>query len=203
MARKPFYFSSYINESGIITIPVDIEGEGGNFRYSIHIPFIDANERSGKKAIVILKNPSKAGKYSPSSRRKLSDDTVYSVLDYLYKHETNFSEVIILNLFALYASVFNDTNVNEQLIYSDRNIEKNNKVINDIMADLKEGDRVIVAWGGYPKKTGFRPKYKERIGEVLGLLEGIPLWRVGDFTNGDKFPQHGLDWVDFEEMKRF
>ncbi|OBZ07576.1 hypothetical protein A8L34_25935 [Bacillus sp. FJAT-27264] len=202
MARKRFYFSSYIDEESIKTNPENIEDEGGLYRYSIRIPFIDAAERSGKRAIVIMKNPSKAGKYDLVAERKLSDDTIYKVLDYLYKHEENFSEVIILNLFALYGSVFNN-DLNEQKIYGNGNLEKNNKVISETIKKRLNGDRIVIAWGQYPKKKNFGNNYRKRINQVMKLLDGAPLWRVGDKVKiGDcEFPQHGLQWVDFEKME--
>ncbi|TCN18951.1 uncharacterized protein DUF1643 [Mesobacillus foraminis] len=93
-----------------------------------------------------MKNPSKAGKYDSIAQRKLSDETIYRVTDYLYKHDQNFSKVIILNLFAIYSSIF-DLNVEEDIIYGNENMKINNKVILSTLRDIKEDDRLIVAWG--------------------------------------------------------
>jgi len=126
------------------------------------------------------------------------------VLDYLYKHEEKFSKVIILNLFALCASVF-DTGIEHNIIFENGNIHKNNKIIVSTIATVQQGDRVIAAWGGYPERNGFRQHYRNRIEEVMMLLQGIQLWRVGDIVKdgSHRFPQHGLNWFDFEEMKHF
>lgn len=199
--RKPVYFSRFINEECVITEPTNIV-EDDLYRYSMTIPFIGRDRT--KKAIVIMKNPSKAGKYDFEAQRKLSDETLYRVTDYLYKDEQNYSEVIILNLFAIYSSIF-DENVDEELIYGNGNMERNNEVILSTLDTMMDGDRVIIAWGAYPKRIGFRDNYRERISEVISLLDGIPLWRVGELVKVDSlfFPQHGLNWYDFEEMKRY
>ncbi|WP_163971806.1 DUF1643 domain-containing protein [Oceanobacillus halotolerans] len=199
--RKAVYFSKYIQEDGIVTVPYNINEEG-LYRYSMTIPF--KGRDNSKKAIVIMKNPSKAGKFDSQAQRKISDETIYRVTDYLYKHEQNYSEVIILNLFAIYSSIF-DEGVEEELIYGNDNMEKNNRIILSTLEDLEDGDRVIVGWGRYPKRTGFRDNYRERIEEVLTLLNGVTLWRVGNFVKVDSwhFPQHGLNWYDYEVMKEF
>jgi hypothetical protein len=201
--RKNIYFSNYVNEEKILPNPNNTDDENQMYRYSLRIPFKDAEIRSGSKAIVIMKNPSKAGRKDTLRNIKLSDDTIYRVLDYLYKHELNFSEVIVLNLFALYASVFDDT-VTDELIYGKNNMEQNNQVIMDTLKGLNEGDRIIAAWGSYPKRKNFRNQYRQRISEVRDLLCHVQLWRVGDLVrDGEhKFPQHGLQWFDFEKMER-
>ncbi|OXB96855.1 MULTISPECIES: DUF1643 domain-containing protein [Bacillus] len=172
------------------------------YRYSMTIPF--KGRHNSKKAIVIMKNPSKAGKYDVQAQRKVSDETIYRVTDYIYKHEQNYSKIIILNLFAIYSSLF-DKNVKEELIYGNDNMEINNRVILSNLEEIQEGDRIILAWGGYPKRAGFREHYRERIKEVMTLLEGVTLWRVGELVeiNKSSFPQHGLNWFDYEKMKEF
>ncbi|WP_456028115.1 DUF1643 domain-containing protein [Bacillus cereus] len=199
--RKPIYFSKYIDEEYILTEPNIINGND-LYRYSMTIPF--KGRHNSKKAIVIMKNPSKAGKYDVQAQRKFSDETIYRVTDYIYKHEQNYSKIIILNLFAIYSSLF-DKNVKEELIYGNDNMEINNRVILSILEEIQEGDRIILAWGGYPKRAGFRENYRERIKEVMTLLEGVTLWRVGELVEINKsfFPQHGLNWFDYEKMKEF
>ncbi|MES1043911.1 DUF1643 domain-containing protein [Heyndrickxia oleronia] len=199
--RKPVYFSKYIDEEHINTEP-NIINETDLYRYSMSIPF--KGRHKSKNAIVIMKNPSKAGKYDTKFQRKLSDETIYRVTDYLYKHEQNFSKVIILNLFSIYSSIF-DENVIEELIYGNDNMEINNRVILSTLKEMQEDDKVIVAWGGYPNRAGFRDNYRERVEEVMTLLDGITLWSVGELVKIDRwyFPQHGLNWYDYEEMKEF
>ncbi len=215
MARKTYYFSSYIDEDGIVTHPAVIS-ESDKYRYSIQIPFKDRDQKKGKIAVVIMKNPSKAGRKEslPNNQtRRISDETIYRVLDYLYKHPEDFSSVIILNIFALYASVLKDdeteaeTNqkhVVDKLTDVD-SLAKNDTIIASTIAKLKEGDRVIAAWGGYPQLKGFNGKYRERIEKIRKLFNGKELWRVGDIVKDGtlQFPQHGSKWVDFEKMELF
>ncbi|MED3962840.1 DUF1643 domain-containing protein [Niallia taxi] len=197
--RKPVYFSKYIDVEHIHTEPNTIDASD-LYRYSISMPFKERHQ--SKKAIVIMKNPSKAGKFDMKFQRKLSDETIYRVTDYLYKHEQNFSNVIILNLFAIYSSIF-DKNVKEDLLYGNNNMEINNRVIISTLKEMQEDDIVIAAWGGYPNRAGFRDNYRERVKEVMTLLDGITLWSVGELVKTDSryFPQHGLNWYDYEEFK--
>jgi len=51
MARKTVYFSNYIDEKRITKNPINTEDEGGFYRYSITIPFINATQRSKKKQL--------------------------------------------------------------------------------------------------------------------------------------------------------
>ncbi|WP_066303987.1 DUF1643 domain-containing protein [Bacillus sp. FJAT-29814] len=201
--KKPIYFSNFIDEENIITDPPLNEIDTSYYRYSITMPFKKRNQKKEKTAVVIMKNPSKAGKYDCNNNRRLSDETIYKVTDYVYKHEENFSKVIILNLFAVYGSVFNS--IHDENIYGGDNLSKNNKKIQTIIENLKNGDRVIVAWGGYPKRKGFNQNYRERIQEMKQILNCDELWCVGNLVKDGnwKFPQHGWSWFDFEKMERF
>jgi len=164
-----------------------------------------------------MKNPSKAGNIEEDSKKMLSDDTVYKVCDYIYKHRDNFSRLIILNLFPIYGStfkniVFNSTN---ELIGSKLEYSRNNVVISEVIASLTtNGDRIILAWGGYPnlskskKVSKTRKKqvielYKRRIKEVLNIIADRPTYKVGEGLTDGKFPQHGKMWYDFDPLQRF
>jgi hypothetical protein len=199
--RKTVYFSNFVQEEQISTVPNNIT-EDALYRFKMTIPFKERNNT--RKAIVIMKNPSKAGKFDSDVQKKISDETIYRVTDYLYKHEQNFSKVIILNLFSIYSSIF-DENVDVDLIFGNDNMNLNNNVLLSTLEEVQEDDRVIVAWGGYPKRIGFRGDYRSRIKEVEALLDGLTLWRVGELVQvGSRyFPQHGLNWYDFEELKQY
>ncbi|MDR6726056.1 hypothetical protein J2W91_004562 [Paenibacillus amylolyticus] len=215
MSKKTYYFSSYVCEHGIVTNP-SVISDSDQYRYLIRIPFKDRDQQKGKTAVVIMKNPSKAGRRDPLSTeeiRRISDETIYRVLDYLYKHSEIFSSVVILNLYANYASVLKDDEVKlknsqENIVYKltdNDSLVKNDAVIANIIAELKDGDRVIAAWGGYPGLKGFQGTYRERVTKVRELMKDKELWRVGDIVRKGTqiFPQHGSQWVDFERMELF
>lgn len=86
------YFSKYCIEAEIKAK----FNETGEYRYLLTVPF--KGRDNSKHAVVIMKNPSNAGKQDENGKY-ISDDTVYRVLDYLFKNENNYSKVTILNLF--------------------------------------------------------------------------------------------------------
>lgn len=213
MTRKIF-FSSYIDTDGIITDPAIISNT--NYRNSLEIPF--KNRKLGPTAVVIMKNPSKAGLIDSDTQKVLSDDTIYKVCDYLYKHKLKFKRVIVLNLFPIYGSTFKNIvfdNPN-QLTGESLNSAYNNKILEGTVESLQsEDDRIILAWGGYPdlkkKKKALTAEvkqnvtllYKHRIKEVLEIIGNKQTYKVGDKLTDGKFPQHGKMWYDFQSLIPF
>ncbi|ARI78801.1 DUF1643 domain-containing protein [Halobacillus mangrovi] len=213
--KRKILFSSYVDEERIVTTPKEIElrNIANHYRYLISIPF--RNRIKQRIAVVIMKNPSEAGIFDNSINRRLSDDTIYNVCDYLYKHSFNFSKVIILNLFPIFGPNMKNL-VNDkpnELLGEDLNSNKNNEVFSEVFNSLNHvPHRIILAWGGYPNlgnnlpkvvKAKFRKLYKDRINEVINIIGNRPTYKVGDSLSGSKFPAHGKVWYDFEPMKQF
>ncbi|HDR7869740.1 TPA: DUF1643 domain-containing protein [Bacillus wiedmannii] len=215
MSKKKVYFSKYINEEKIILEPnitsrYKNDEEDKKHRFSMTIPFW--GRRDGGHAVVILKNPSKAGKLDEDNR-KLSDDTIYKVLDYLYKHENNYAKVTILNLFSIYGPVFKNIATQIEKV-EELSVDKNQEVLSNIIKSYNpQKDVIILAWGGYPdlndkkmkekigedKKAEIKKFYKHRINEVEKMLKDITVYKVGKLT-GKGFPAHGKSWYDYEAL---
>ncbi|WP_107950270.1 DUF1643 domain-containing protein [Lysinibacillus parviboronicapiens] len=195
---KEVYFSEYIDEENIVMDPpIYNANEDTLHRYSLTLSFRD--RKGGGHAIVILKNPSKAGKEDNTGRR-LSDDTIYKVSDYLYKKKS-YQKITILNLFTIVSGMTG--NIRELIGTSDEQIHrnKNNNVLLQLLDEdvfNEEKDRIFAAWGDYSKLL--ESQYKKRIREVLGLIGDKPLYRVGSMVNGTKYPGHGKYWYDYEEV---
>ncbi|WP_371069656.1 DUF1643 domain-containing protein [Sediminibacillus sp. JSM 1682029] len=211
---KKIYFSSYIDTEKIITEPAIIFNS--SYRYSLEIPF--KNRKEGPTAVVIMKNPSKAGLIDDDSQEILSDDTIYKVCDYLYKSKLKFKKVIVLNLFPIYGSTFKNIVFNNpnQLTGESLNSAYNNKVYESTINSLEsKDDRIILAWGGYPdlkiKKKALPAEvkqsvillYKHRIKDVLEIIGNNQTYKVGYELTDGKFPKHGKMWYDFQPLIPF
>ncbi|MBB6452769.1 hypothetical protein HNQ94_001215 [Salirhabdus euzebyi] len=190
------YFSSYVDEENIVVNPTNnIENNSICHRFSLTIPF--KQRPNGGNVLVFMKNPSDAGK--EYHKKKISDDTLYKVLDYLYKAEQRFSKVIILNLF----TIVNGTASNiKEYIGSDEELifrEKNNNLIEEHLSQYNEAnDEIIAAWGSY--NGILESKYNKRIKEVLKIIGDRPLKIVGKTVNNGKYPGHGKWWYDYEPI---
>ncbi|UPM56374.1 DUF1643 domain-containing protein [Gottfriedia acidiceleris] len=175
-----------------------IEDRENNFRYKISIPFQFAVPRKSKKALVIMKNPSKA-RIDHIMKIYHSDTTADRVLNYLYRK--SFTEVIIVNLFATYETYAENLNklVNEpnKLIGI-----QNDTIIQDCIKELEENDIILVAWGGYPKDSSKEMKiiYHERINKVESLINKKNVKYVDRLVKNKKFPLHGLQWAYDQEL---
>lgn len=199
---KTVYFSNYIDQANIKVNPSILEIEGELHRFSLTIPF--HNRKGEGNAIVFLKNPSNAGKIvvdEEGENRKVSDDTIYNVTDYLYKQK-KFQKVIIVNLFTI---VSGNTERIKGCIGKDRGRtyqEANDKEILRILHDYhEEKDIIIAAWGASTSlKKG---EYDKRIKEVLRIIEDRPLYRVGPMVGAGRYPGHGKYWYDYEEIRVF
>ncbi|USK62255.1 DUF1643 domain-containing protein [Peribacillus asahii] len=189
---KEVYFSDYCDQKGIIP-KFD---ENGDFRYLLTVPF--ENRNKGKHAIVIMKNPSNAGRQDTSGRYT-SDDTVYRVLDYLYKHQNNYSQVTILNL---YPHIGGETKKIKEMIKTDSGksyIKKNDNFIKNYLNNLSETYEIIAGWGAYSDIT--ESLYKERIKDFLKLLKEEKVYRVGSMVGKKaEYPGHGKYWYDYENL---
>ena len=193
---KPVYFSSFIAKEKIEMHPSFLEtSEKIHHRFSITIPFHD--RINGGHAIVILKNPSNAGK-EDFQDKKVSDDTIYKITDYLYKLGS-IQKVTIVNLFSRVSGspyyLRDYIGTNDELRFR----KYNDQVICQLLANFNdEQDLLIAAWGNYA--PFLESKYKERIREVLNLIGDIPLYRVGPMVNKNAYPGHGKYWYDYEEL---
>nr|WP_255358543.1 DUF1643 domain-containing protein [Halobacillus sp. KGW1] len=170
---------------------------------------------SDRVAVVIMKNPSRAGIHDAKMKRKISDDTIYKVCDYLYKDSFDFSKVIILNLFPIFGPTFKSLIIDDPnvLLGKELNNERNNEVIMQVLNSIRNvPHKIILAWGGYPnmgdnltkeERDLIRTMYKQRINEVLSMIGDRATYKVGENLSDGKFPPHGKVWYDYERMVRF
>ncbi|MFB6468234.1 DUF1643 domain-containing protein [Cytobacillus sp. Hz8] len=196
---KTVYFSNFIDEESITMNPKFFDSsEKKLHRFSITIPF--HNRIDGEHAIVILKNPSNAGK-EDTQGRKVSDDTIYKITDYLFKLG-NVQKVTIVNLFTM---VSGTPDYLKDYIGTDDELRYrtyNNEVILQLLSNFNvEKDIIIAAWGN--NKPLLESKYKERIREVIKLIGDKPLYRVGPMVNNNNYPGHGRYWYDYEDISPY
>jgi hypothetical protein len=194
---KKVYFSNFIDEGKIKMQPQSLnetDHDGILHRFSLTIPFRE--KREGGHAIVIMKNPSNAGKKDENGLR-ISDDTIYKVLDYLYK-QTKY-KVTILNLFTMVngtpAYLKEYIGTPEELRFR----KLNDDIFKSVISNFNMNKDIIIAgWGDY--KPLLESAYKQRIREVLTLIDNKPIYRVGPMVNKNKYPGHGKLWYDYEEL---
>lgn len=197
---KVIYFSNFVDEAKIEVNPINqLEEKGVVHRFYITIPF--KNRNNGGHVYVFMKNPSNAGKIDESNK-KISDDTLYKVLDFINKHENNFRKVTILNLF----TVVNGTSSNiREYIESDDEIafrKQNDEVIIKKLDHFNENkDMILAAWGSY--NGLLESKYKRRIREVINIIGKRPIHVVGSMVENGKYPGHGKCWYDYEEVSPY
>jgi hypothetical protein len=188
------YFSKYCNEA---EIAAEFD-ETGDYRYLLTVPF---NRRNSKHAVVIMKNPSNAGKQGENGKY-ISDDTVYRVLDYLFKNENNYSKVTILNLFPHIGGETNNIKDKIKTKTGKHLIKKNDLFIIDYLKELSESQEeyhLIAGWGAHSKIT--ESLYKQRIKDFFKILKDQEVYRVGRMV-GDlqQYPGHGKYWYDYKEL---
>lgn len=192
MTKKSF--PSFVDLSKIKII----EDRENNFRYQITLPFKNLDPINAKRALVILKNPSKA-RIDHKNKIFQSDVTADRVLNYLYRK--NFTEVTILNLFATYETYSENLNkfINEpnSLIG-----DKNDNIIQNTLNELDSNDLIIVAWGGYPSnsKKEMKELYIKRIKKIESLIYGKNVKFVHKMVENKKFPLHGMTWAYENEL---
>lgn len=192
---KKVYFSEYCNHNGITPVFDDEEGE---YRYQLTIPF---NFRENNKhAIVIMKNPSNAGRKDMHGNY-LSDDTVYRILDYLYKHENKYSKVTIFNL---YPHICGESKKIKEIIKTNSGksfIKKNDDFVKGYLKNFTEDEdyQIIAGWGAHSNIT--ESDYKKRIRDFFQILKDKEVYRVGPMVGKNKqYPGHGKYWYDYEEL---
>jgi hypothetical protein len=188
-------FPNYVDKKNI-KIELD---ESLDLRYLIRIP-IRSRKATDKKVLVILKNPSKA-KVNHDSGIYESDTTVNRILEYFMKH--NYSEVSIVNLFARYFTYSEDLNQftkTPKLIIGEQNDNVLERSINS-----NEYERIIVAWGGFPKNSDSQMKelYKNRIKAVEKLLKDKNTFYVEKMVDNNKFPKHAMVWYTKESRAMY
>ncbi|MGE7910792.1 DUF1643 domain-containing protein [Lysinibacillus xylanilyticus] len=205
--NKKVYFSNYIDIDNITTKP-EITNMGSH-RYFIKIPFL--NRSTGKTAIVIMKNPSMAGK-TDNKGRLLSDDTIYNVCDYLFKSQTpKFKEVIILNIMSIYGGTL--SNILSKITSLNKLSSPHNTcTLKKILGNSDDNKFIIAAWGGPPgyketEESFFTRKdlhsyYDQQIKTVLKFLKGKTVYKVGEFSS-KKYPKHGAVWYDYEPLNKY
>lgn len=160
-----YKYKSYVH---VCEIEVD---EYENCRFLIAYN-LDGGNKS-KKALVIMKNPSKAN-------HDISDQTINNVLEYM--HVFKYSKVYIMNLIPKYGTeckLIKDDLSNKQDI-----LEKNDNLICEIS---KKVSKIFVAWGGH---GGFDKQYFDsRIFAIKYYLHSKTLYCYAiNKTNGE--PKH-------------
>ncbi|PEV47418.1 DUF1643 domain-containing protein [Bacillus thuringiensis] len=201
MARrdKKILFSNYIDEKGITIVPNvgNLSLTGEVHRYAITVPFKERSLKGGH-AIVIMFNPSKAGRIDEDGKM-VSDETTYNVLNYLYQSDEKFSKVTILNLFSLYEPNLNKKNNYIKDIEEVNNQENDRKIAEIIGTAGEFQEKIIVAWGGRPKGVSSHV-YRGRIKFIKEILKGKIVYHVYDPYRKSKTPQHGSQWCDYEKI---
>ncbi|WP_404459770.1 DUF1643 domain-containing protein [Sutcliffiella horikoshii] len=145
--KRVIEFSHYVDETNIrISQEIVANSKIPMHRFSIFIPF--NNREIGPVATVIMYNPSKAGLKIDIGKR-ISDFTVYNVLQFLYHHKEKFKAVRIMNLFSSYSS--NPRRLNSSKL----NHIKNNRALKNRISKINHvrGDKLILAWGNLPKSA--------------------------------------------------
>ncbi|WP_167520138.1 DUF1643 domain-containing protein [Bacillus luti] len=214
---KPILFSTYVNENNITTIPTKIKSNTRH-RYVIKIPFKNReNLKNSVSAIVILKNPSAAGKFITlnDTKRRQSDDTIYKILDYLYKYKKNtIKDVTIVNLMSIFGGTLS-TIITKATSAKELSTSQNLIEIKKVLSTAKANDIIIAAWGGYPNHPKLKEEddckisikhlknyYDNLIIKIHTLLKDKTVFQIGDLTN-DGFPRHGKNWYDYELMQEY
>jgi hypothetical protein len=148
----------------------------GPYRYLLVVRLADASGDADRRLTAILKNPSTA-----SAMR--SDPTIGKVE--AWARRNGVASVAVVNLFARRATQPSALNAcsYEDAVGPDNDVH--------IQAAVATSDALVLGWG---EPNGFDPaRYERRAAEVLRLLDGHPLHRVGPLTRRG-YPRHGLLW---------
>lgn len=155
-----------------------------NCRFLVEYELENGDEN--KKALIIMKNPSKADD-------QISDQTINNVLEYM--HEFQYSKVFVMNLIPEYATNPNDISDNVSMDI----LNRNDKLIQDISNQVS---KVFVAWGG---SNGINEVfYNSRILSVKKCLTDKKLYCY-DINAVNKQPIHPSysHWKKGKEEKDF
>jgi len=172
--EQVYRYKSFVNTDRIV-----FEGDIENgFRYLLRIPL---KNKSNKKVLVIMKNPSKANK-------DISDLTINRVLTFCNRE--GYSEVNIMNLYSYYST--NSKRIAELI----RNGEMDTAVGKDndsiMKSVLKEVNDVIVAWGS--NTFGRTREYKNRILQIINIISHKNLYCVEENKSKKWYPRHAQVW---------
>jgi hypothetical protein len=143
------------------------------------------DKTKNENILVILKNPSRATK-------DISDKTVFTVTNYIYKNRNKFKElknagtVTILNLIPFYET-YSDKLANSEVNIIDA---ENLKAISSLTSKNK---KVIIAWGDHPK--GLKEQFTELKNSVMNILKknNNDIFFVDKLTIKGN-PKHGQVW---------
>lgn len=174
------------------------------FRFEL---IIKTSNSSGKKAVVVMKNPASACLNSinfrgnPNKRKQVqSDQTINNVIKCLQK---NYEEIVVLNLFPMMSpnpedifKNFNSAGVPTKI--ETKQLKRNKYVILNYLKTKNDYD-FICAWGTYAKR--FERLFNKEVFNFLSsanrysvkLYEYIPNGNVQKLSN--LYPIHGKKWV--------
>ena len=152
------------------------------------------DESKKENLVVILKNPSRATK-------DISDKTIFTVTNYVYKNRENYKElknvgtIIILNLIPLYETY----SENLQQI-SEKIVDKTN--LKWIDRFCSENKNILIAWGNHPK--GLRNEYEEIKEKVFKTFEknNNSVFYV-EKLSAQGNPKHGMVWAYNNPLLKF
>lgn len=186
MPKKPVY-----HHPDFVTSKNDKRIELENKRLWLSLTI---DEKCKEGIVVILKNPSRATK-------DISDKTVYTVTNYIYKNREKFEQlknvgtVIILNLIPFY-----QTESDKLVTYGPNIIDRDNlKAIRDFTTTY---NKVIIAWGNHPK--GLPNEYEKIKKSVLEILQtnNNTIYYI-DKLSIQGNPKHGQVWKYKDEIKSY
>jgi hypothetical protein len=172
--EQVYKYKAFVDKDGII-FKGDIES---SIRYLLTIPL---KNKSNKKVLVIMKNPSKAN-------YQISDLTIDRVLTFC--NGENYSEVNIMNLYSYYSTVSKKI---ADLIRKGHMVTAVGKDNDNIMTStLSKVDDVIVAWGS--NTFGCTKEYKNRIRQVINIIKNKHLYYVEANNGNGWYPKHAQVW---------
>lgn len=143
------------------------------------------NRDTTKSLLVILKNPSRAGKVGQSEN--VSDKTVNTIGEYFYKRSQDIEFVTIMNLFPAFET-------DPKKLTDRRNdliCERNKQYLKD---EIEAADNVVVAWGSHPR--GCKAEFTQMKQFVLPLLYMKKVFQMKKRSKpmNAKRPMHAQVW---------
>lgn len=152
-----------------------------NKRYKLTVT--STKVTSGTEWLVILKNPSKAGR----TNKFESDMTVNTVCTHFFSHKKSVKKVTIVNLFPLYL-----TDASKLRDHRPKLLDKRNYHI--LETEIRNASNIVLAWGASP--AGCQAEFKDKKEFVQNLLKGKTFYqmkRKGKELNRER-PLHGQVW---------
>lgn len=181
---KPIYkYSDFVTKIN--------SGTSENKRYWLELT-IDETKTEG--IIIILKNPSRAGK-------NISDKTVHTVSNYIYQNRqkyaglNNIGKIIILNLMPNYMTESSGLQQLKKTIIDQENI----RTLNEYCLKI---EKVIIAWGNHPPGLYYEyEELKKSTMEILAINKN-EIYFVDKMTNAGN-PKHGQVWAYANKLIKF